>query len=456
MQNNNCSIRRNIQESNLPVVRLAIAIFFSLAASQAHASAFQLIEQNASGLGNGYAGSAAIAENASTIFFNPAGMTRLPGLNISAGATAISTTFRFANNGSSGPGGLPLGSNTGGNAGSLSAVPNAYLSWQASPDWFLGLGISAPFGLATKYDDSWIGRYQSTQFSIETVNVNPSVAYRINDRLSIGAGINWQYLNADYRRNLPAAGLASRLPNGLPPTAFTQLAGQLAASPDLNAKAKLSGDAWGWNVGLLYQASDNTRIGVSYRSAMHYKLSGTTTLKDIPGMFAGKLPASASNRAAVTLPDTAILSVLHDLNDKWQLLADVSWTGWSSLPSLDIDNGALGEDHLKLEFRDTWRVALGANYHYSPSLTLKAGLAYDQSPIPSSTLRPTSLPDNDRISLSIGTQYRLSERTTVDVGYAHLFFHPRINNNSDPKKGTVSGDWQASADLFGVQVSYRY
>lgn len=455
MQNNNRSMRQAIQE-NLLTLRLTSIFFFCLAAGNAHASAFQLIEQNASGLGNGYAGSAAIAENASTIYFNPAGMTRLPGLNISAGAVAISTTFRFSDNGSSGPAGLPLGSNPGGNAGSVSAVPNAYISWQTSPNWHLGLGISAPFGLATKYDDNWIGRYQSTQFSLETINLNPSVAYKLDERLSIGAGVNWQHLDADYRRNLPAAGLVSQLPNGLPAATFQQLAGQLAASPDMNAKATLSGDAWGWNVGLLYQATDSTRLGMSYRSAMRYNLSGTTSIKNIPSLFTGKSPSSVDNSTTVDLPDTAILSVVHDLTEKWQLLADISWTGWSKLPSLDIDNGVLGSDQLKLKFRDTWRVALGANYRYNPSLTLKTGLAYDQSPIPSSSLRPTSLPDNDRISISIGAQYRVNERTTIDVGYAHLFFQPSINNGSDPAKGTVRGDWQANADLFGLQVSYRY
>ncbi|WP_460873488.1 OmpP1/FadL family transporter [Paralcaligenes ginsengisoli] len=432
------------------------AIILSIGASNAHASAFQLIEQNASGLGNGYAGSAAIADNASTIFFNPAGMTRLPGVSISAGATAISTSFKFSNNGSTGPGGLPLGSNTGGDAGSLGVIPNAYISWQLNPDWFVGLGVNAPFGLATSYNKSWIGRYQSTSFSIETINVNPSIAYKVNDRLSLGAGVNWQHLDADYRRNLPAAGLIAQLPNGLPPNLFQQYAGQLAASPDMNARAELKGDAWGWNLGLLYQVTDDTRIGVAYRSKMKYNLSGTTTLSTIPGLFAGKLPGKVDNSADVTLPDTAIFSIVHDLNSKWQLLGDVSWTGWSSIPSLDINNGALGEDSLKLKFRDTWRVALGVNYQFNQRWQFKTGIAYDQTPIPNSSLRPTSLPDSDRIIASIGAQYRFNERTTIDVGYAHLFFHSSINNSTDPKKGTVSGDLQTSADMLGVQMSYRF
>jgi long-chain fatty acid transport protein len=437
MQENNDSTRPGIQGAQAPAWRLMACLCLSLVAGGAHASAFQLAEQNASGLANSYAGSAAIAEDASTIFYNPAGMTRLPGLNVSAGATVISTTFKFSDNGSAGPGGLPLGTDTGGNAGSVNLVPNAYLSWQASPRWFVGLGVGAPFGLSTHYGDGWVGRYQSTKFSIETINLNPSVAYQVSDRLSIGAGLNWQYLNADYRRDVPAV--------------FSQ-----NVFPDMHARAKLSGDAWGWNLGLLYQVTDQTRLGLSYRSALRYSSSGTTTLQDIPGAVAGQIPASVDSSARFTLPDQAILSVVHDLNSRWQLLGDVSWTGWSRLPSLAIDNGALGEDRLQLQFRDTWRVALGVNYQYTSAWKLKAGVGYDQSPIPSSALRPTSLPDNDRISVSLGAQYRLSPQTTIDVGYSHLFFHATIDNGTDPKKGRVTGDWKTAADLIGMQVSHRF
>lgn len=415
------------------VLRLAATLFLGFASGHVHASAFQLAEQNASGLGNSYAGSAAVAEDASTIFFNPAGMTRLPGLNISAGATAISTTFKFSDAGSVGPHGLPLGSNPGGNAGSTSILPNAYLSWQASPRWFVGLGLGAPFGLATKYDDSWMGRYQSTEFDIQTINVNPSVAYKVNDRLSVGAGVSWQRLDAVYRRMVPAYPAA-----------------------DMEAKAELGGDAWGWNLGLMYQLTDRTRLGASYRSALNYSSTGTTRLGNIPGPMASMLPSRVDSSASFTLPDSATFSVVHDLNSRWQLLGDVAWTHWTRLPVLEVDNGALGTDRLELGFRNTWRVALGATYRYVPAWKFKAGLAYDQSPVPSSSLRPTSLPDNDRISVSIGAQYSLSPRTTIDVGYAHLFFHADINNATDPQKGRVTGDWQTSADLIGLQVSYRY
>jgi long-chain fatty acid transport protein len=435
---------------------IGAALLLGLTCSRAQASAFQLIEQNASGLGNSYAGSAAIAENASTIYYNPAGMTLLPGINLSAGATAVITSFKFANQGSTGPGGLPLGNNQGGNAGGTAILPNFYASWQLSPDWFAGLGVGAPFGLATDWNDGWIGRYQSTRFDLQSVNVNPSVAYKITPRLSLGLGLDWLYADADYRKNVPSAGLIPMIPGGLPGSIRQQLASQLLASPDMNARARIHGSGWGWNTGLMYQATDQTRIGLAYRSRVNIPLTGTTTLDNVPGPFSSALPGSADNSASVSLPDTATLSVVHDLNSRWQLLADLSWTGWSSLPKLTIDSGALGEDTIKLGFRNTWRVALGANYQIDGHWKLRTGVSYDQSPIRSSSLRPTSLPDNDRISVALGVQYRFNQHATVDVGYEHLFFQSSINNATNPSEGTVKGDFTTAADLVGVQVSYQF
>lgn len=428
----------------------ASAVCLGLGASAVGASGFQLIEQNASGIGNAYAGSAAIADNASTIFYNPAGMARLSGVNVSGGLTLVKPSFRFSDDGSTGPGGRSLGNNTGGDAGGIAPLPNAYASWQVDPNWYVGLGIGAPFGLKTSYDKDWMGRYHSTEFGIRTVNINPSVAYRVNDSLSLGAGLNWQYLDADYQRKVPAAGLIEQLPGGM----TNPMAGVVANSPDLEGRVKLKGNTWGWNLGMLYQMTPDTRLGLSYRSAMRFKATGTTTLSNLP---LGQASRSADASTTVTLPDTAILSFAHDLTRQWQILADISWTGWSSIPSLDIDSGALGTDSLKLDFRDTWRVALGANYRHNQKWLFKGGVAYDQTPVPNAALRPTSLPDSDRIWLSLGVQYALGEQSTLDVGYAHIVMRkPHINNSSDARKGTVTGKYAAAIDMIGVQLSHRF
>ncbi len=432
-------------------LRIVSVLVLGLGAGGAYGAGFQLLEQNASGIGNAYAGSAAIAENASTIFFNPAGMTRLPGVNVSAGATAVRPSLKFSNTGSTGPGGLPLGSNNGGDAGSWGLVPNAYLSWQLSPDWYAGVGIGAPFGLMTEYDGDWIGRYHSKKFSIESININPSLAYKVNERLSLGAGLNWMRLDADYRRNSPAAGLITFLPGGIANPAAPIVAG----SPDLEAKVKMDGDAWGWNLGVLFEATPSTRIGFSYRSKMKINASGHTTIRNASPV---PIPTRFNASTSVELPDTAVLSVAHDLNSRWQILADVSWTGWSSIKSLEIDNGdPRFSDDLDLRFRDTWRLALGANYKATPRWTLKGGLAWDQSPVDSARYRPTSLPDSNRYWVSVGAQYNINERTTLDVGYAHLFVKSTsIDNDTDPSKGVVRGDYKSNANLIGVQVSHRF
>ncbi len=407
----------------------ALLLGFSTAG---HTAGFNLLEQNASGLGNAYAGSAAVADNASTIYFNPAGMTYLPGINISGGVTAIKPNFKFGNNdGSTGPSGLPIGTSNGGNAGKWGFLPNAYASWQLNPDWYVGLGIGAPFGLTTHYDDDWLGRYHSTKFAIESININPSVAYKVNDQLSLGVGVNWMRLDADYRRAVPLG----------------------PGVPDLGARVKMHDSAWGWNAGLIYELTPATRIGLSYRSTVKIKAHGHTTLSgNVPPGF----PTSANANATVKLPDTAIFSVTHQLDDQWQLLADVSWTGWSSIKSLDIKNDSLEGDSLALRFRDARRVALGANYRYNQQWTFRGGVAWDQTPIRNAEYRPTSLPDNDRYWVSLGAQYRFSPNATVDVGYSHLFLNKARINYGDPDKGTIRGKYKDSADIIGVQFSYQF
>jgi len=429
------------------LMRAIPAIALGLCGTGVQAAGFQLLEQNASGIGDAYAGSAAVADNASTIFFNPAGMARLPGVNVSGGVTAIRPSFKFHDHGSTGPGGLPLGGNQGGDAGSVGFAPNAYISWELNPDWYIGLGLGAPFGLMTEHEDDWIGRYHSQEFSIESINVNPSIAYKVNERLSIGAGLNWMQLDAQYRR--------AAAPVVLPPAMGGQYLG------DINAKLNLKGDAWGWNLGLLYQVTPSTRIGLSYRSRVKIDADGTARFgrdASIPATVPVPVPGPVHASTSVELPDTAVLSIVHDLNPRWQLLADVSWTGWSSIQALDIDNGnpALN-DKLDLRFRDTWRVALGANYKVNQRWTLKGGLAWDQSPVHEARYRPTSLPDSDRYWVSIGAQYNFNDKTKVDIGYAHLFVkNASIDNDTAANKGTVRGDYKSNANLLGIQISHRF
>lgn len=403
-------------------MKLIPAVMLAAFSGVASASGFQLMEQNASGIGNAYAGSAAVAENASTIYYNPAGMTQLQGINVSGGVTAIRPSYKFSDNGSVVPFG-GSGSN-GGDAGSWAAVPNGYASWGVTKDLYVGLGISSPFGLKTEYSPDWVGRYQSIRFDIKTVNVNPSIAYRVNEKVSLGFGLNWQRIEAEYLRQ---------------------------AGPSSQAKLNLDDSAWGWNVGALFNVSPSTKVGVSYRSAIQYHTTGS---------FSGALNAGA--KADIKVPDTFIMSVMQKLSDKWEMLGDVSRTGWSSIPQVDIINTTSGalQQTLDTNYRNTWRVALGANYQYNDAFKLKFGVAYDQTPVKGADTRLTSLPDNNRVWLSMGGQYRFSKASVLDVGVAYLYLRdPSISNNqttSTPSRGLVSGTYSGNVWVIGTQYSHSF
>lgn len=420
--------------------RLITALLAVAFAGSANAAGFQLLEQNASGLGNSYAGSAALADNASTVFYNPAGMTQLSGLQVSGGLTAVGTSFKYSNEGSSSTGALANTGN-GGDGGGWGFIPNGYISWAMTKDLYLGLGIGAPFGMRTEYNDKWVGAAQSTYFDIKTYNINPSVAYRVNDVVSIGGGLNWQRVEADYRRLVNVTtGSTSPL------------------------KLTLEDDSWGWNIGALFKLTPDTKLGLSYRSKVKYQTTGKI---EISGPAASN---SSDAKADITLPDTFIMSLTQKLSDKWEVLGDVSWTGWSSIPKVDIIRatatrnavfaaGTLAQV-LDTEFRDTWRVALGANYKLNNEVTLKGGIAYDQTPVKGASTRLVSLPDNNRTWFSAGVQWKATKSTTLDIGAAYLYVKDaQIDNNQSAaslNRGYIKGNYEDSAWLLGAQVSMAF
>lgn len=421
------------------IARLMPALALGVAAGQAGAAGFQLLEQNASGIGNAYSGSAAVAENASTIFFNPAGMTQLKEREISAGITAVRPTFKFDDRGSL-PGAL-TGTGNGGDAGSWAFLPNAYLSWGVTKDVYVGLGLGAPFGLVTEYHNPWVGGAHALKFDIKTYNINPSIAWRVNDKVSLGAGASYQKMEVEYVRLFSVSSPA--------------LAG---------TSVKLGAEdwAWGWNVGALFTLSPTTKVGVSYRSKVRHDLQGDLKSSGTAAASIGNSPASAR----VDLPDTFILSVAQTLSDRWEMLGDISWTGWSSIQNVDImryssGTGSLAQ-RLDTQFRDTWRFALGTNYKLNETVKLKFGIAYDQTPVRSDETRLVSLPDSNRTWLSTGAQIKVNKDSTVDLGAAYIkageshIYNDQRSTNPLVNRGLVSGVNDARVWLLGAQYSMAF
>jgi long-chain fatty acid transport protein len=464
------------------VMRALPAALLCLGTTCSFAAGFQLLEQNVSGLGNSYAGSAAVAEDASTVFFNPAGMAYLPAGQKSfvVGLNAIKPSSKFSN-GASTPALLglpsstqPLGGN-GGDAGSVGYVPNTYLVVPINPTISFGLGISAPFGLKTEYDGTWIGRFQAIKSDVKTININPSVSWKLNETVALGFGIDYQKLTGEFTSaaNYSAAILNVAfvaLPNGLGipfPGGIAAANGLAALAGEGTAKITGSDTAWGYNFGGLFKVSDATRVGVSYRSAIKYHLTGSADFSRTGDPTVNAILSSGASTARggaiyadIKLPDTFIVSNLTHLNDKWDMVGDLSWTGWSKIPDLTFKyaSGAPKLSSTQEDWRDTWRVALGGTYHYNDITKIRFGLAYDQSPV-KDQYRTPRLPDNNRTWISIGAQYALSKTSALDWGYAHLFVKDApINNDATNAAGygLLNGTYKDSVDIFGVQYAVTF
>jgi len=410
------------------------------------AAGFALLEQNASGLGNAYAGSAAVAADASTMFFNPAGLTQLPGVQAVISGVGINLDVQFSGTAAqtaspAAPVTFPLGNNTGGNAGNWSFVPSAYFSTPIGDRWAVGLGVGAPFGLKTEYESNWMGRFLGIKSDVTTVNVNPSVAFKVNDNISLGAGVNWQKLDAT---------LTSAVVIGAPFPGLSEL--------------KADDDTWGWNVGALFKLGTDMKVGVSYRSSMDYTVNGNVTTTNFN---TGALLSTSPAKADIKLPDMALLSVVQQFGEKWQLLGDLQYTNWSTIGTINIVNSNNGQvlDRLALNFDNAWRVALGTNYFMNEKWTLRGGLAWDQSPVNDQN-RTVRLPDNDRFWVALGAQYKFGKGGALDIGYAHLFAQsPNINQTKQSPvllapsvtvTNTANGSYDLSVDLIGIQLTWTF
>ena len=386
------------------------------------AAGFALVEQNASGLGNAYAGQAASAQDASTIFFNPAGMTLLPDAQLVVAGHLIQPSAKF-----SGTFSAPVGGGQGGDAGGLAFVPNLYFALPLTSSVSLGVGINAPFGLKTDYDAGWVGRFQALKSDLKTINVNPSIAWKLNDRLSLGLGLDVQRVEATLSNNISP----------------------LAPGSLMTVKGDDYG--WGYNLGALWQATQDTRVGLAYRSEVDYKLKGTLSSNvTLP------LPPSGDVTADVTMPASASLSVFHKLSPKVDLLADVTWTGWSAFDRLAVVYTSIAYPlpATQENWHDSWRYSIGATWHRDAAWSWRAGVAYDETPVPDAYRTPR-IPDESRTWLALGGQYRLDKKNMVDFGFAHLFVK-QASIHSTTATGTLNGKYDNYVNILSAQFTHNF
>jgi long-chain fatty acid transport protein len=437
-----------------------LVALLSLTFGPVYGAGFALMEQSVKGLGNAFSGGAASAEDATVVNYNPAGMIMLEGQQVSTGVHVIKTSFEFSNNGSTHAlqpiTGEGLTGDNGGNGGTWNFVPNFYYVNRLNEDWAVGLGIHVPFGLTTNWDEGWVGRYYAVKSSIMTLNFNPSVAYKVNEHLSVGVGVSAMYMQGEFSQAVDFG------------TIFNVLGGNPQRD---DGKVTLNADDWGYgyNLGLLYRFNDRTRIGLSYRSKVDQDLSGDADFsydaKVAAWIAASPVPTwfqDGGAGASVTLPASASLSIYHQATDKLALMADVGWTGWSDLPELRITFDSGQDDSVTtLNWDDAWQFGIGASYKVDNKLTLRCGTMYDQTPIPSAKYRTPRLPDQDRLWTNVGASYAMNERMSFDFAYAHLFMMGNGDINQEATgenatRGGLKGEFDNTGNILSAQLNYSW
>ncbi|WP_407331037.1 outer membrane protein transport protein [Enterovibrio sp. 27052020O] len=434
---------------------LAIAAALgSLSSTSAMAAGFQLAEYSATGLGRAYAGEAAMADNASAQFRNPAMLTYLPGTQVSAGMIYVDPNVDVDGTTTSLTGKETATSSH--DFADAAVVPNFYVSHQVNDQVFLGLALSSNFGMHTKLDDNFKGTQFGNEASVMTMEINPNVAYRINDQFSIGGGVRFVMGEGSIGAKSSADFMGGLVPSG---TTLKYMEGD--------------DTSWGWQAGAAWQINDANRIGFNYRSEVDLNLEGHAN-----GFAFNKEKYSnpmnwMSNEQyagsmALTLPATAELASFHQLTEKVAVHASVNWTDWSTFEKLEANIPSLSEPSqiVKQEnWKDNYRFAVGATYELNDKTQLRSGVAYDTAAVDDAN-RTITIPETDRLWLSLGAGYEWSQNLTLDAGLTYIFakdanvVEPRPGIESDASGalfgGKFEGQTTGSVWLAGVQATYRF
>ncbi len=420
-------------QSSLKTVLLA-GVSLAVGATAAIAGGVAIREQSALGMGNAFAGAAAGGAGLGSMFWNPATMTDHEGWNSSWNFSGLLPYNNITPGAGTSPALLTpiLGSGApSGNIGKAAVVPATYTSYQFNDKLWFGLAVTAPFGSATKSPTNWAGAIYGQTSKLTTIDINPNIAYKINDMVSVSVGVRAMYAFLHYTR-----------------------AGTVLAA---NTSVGISkADAWGWGftAGLTIKPAEGTEIGIGYRSQVKEKISGTL-------ITVGSTPITST----ITAPDQVTVGVKQKVNDQWTVLAGLEWTNWSVFNNFPVFNSSTGAaiPSANFDFRwsNGWFASVGAEYKYNQDLTLRGGFAYEWSPI-SDTVRGVRIPDNDRIWLTAGLSYQLSNKLSIDASYAHIFIKNApiaINNANNPAfvaPLAFVGTSKGHVDIVSVGVNYRW
>jgi long-chain fatty acid transport protein len=417
----------------------------------ANADGWKIQLQGGRLLGSSYAGRSVLAEDASTVWFNPAGLSELAReLTMTAGAPVITYQLDYDDAGSTSLLGQPLLGPATVDGGTTAAVPHVYLAKGVAERWWVGFGFNAPYGLGTDYGEQWVGRYHATETRLTVFNLNPAVAVRLTDELSAGFGLDVQRSTATLANMIDFGSIGAAV--GLPLTPQAS-----------DGRVEFRGDDWaaGWNAGLLYTPGDRSRVGASFRSRIDHDLTGTADF-DLPPEASllsqgGTLFIDSEALVVLPMPSELSLSASHRLSDRVTLLGDVTWTDWSVFDKLrvDFENPAQPTIEQAATWDDSLRVAVGARAMFGSRWSLMTGAAYETVPVPDATRTPR-LPERDHTWLSAAGRYRASERWTFDFHVSHLITPDARIRLADPAAGVLAGSVHWRLSVIGVGAVVRF
>lgn len=384
------------------------------------ASGFAIVEQSAKGIGAALAGVASDTEDPASLFFNPAGAAYTDKFTLAAGFHLIDLSFEFNDVAST-----PVGGQSVNNGGTAAPVPNLYVIAPLTEKINFGLGVTAPYGLVTEYDDDWLGRFHAIKSDLKLYNINPTVTFAVNEQFALAGGINAIYSDAE----------------------FTQALSPLA--PD--ARGVIGGTGWsfGYNLGALVRPGERTTLGVSFRSKTTLDIEGEAT-------FDGLAPDSDAG-AEVEMPYLVIFGVTQQVNDRFKVMASARRTGWSSIEELRFQYADGRPDTVtEYDWVDTWAVSVGAEIKATEKLDIRFGTSYDETPIPSPEKRTARVPDASRFWASGGLTLRLNDNLLVDAGYSHLFVDEVDINHTYAPGLVLNGFYDSVVNIFSAQLRMEF
>lgn len=412
----------------------AAAVMAVCAASAAHAAGFMLTEQSAGSLGRAYAGAGVDGTDISGVYYNPATMTLHPGTQIQAGFVAVGLDLAYEGNADH-PGSENGRANT-------QPIPHGYVSHQLSDNMWVGLAMTVPFGMGTEYDDNWAVSKNGISATVLTFDFNPNVAWKVSDKLSLGAGMSIQYASADLKQR-------------------QSMAIQGMGDAEFDSEVDADSIAWGFNVGLMWSPLENLRFGLSYRSQINHHADGDLEFSNFNsiGTYLNKvgiLPSTLDATATLSTPAWAMATAAWDVNDLLSLYATFRWTDWSSFDELTINN-SLESSTIQNKWQDTYLVSVGTDLRFTNWWTFRAGIGYETSPIDDPRYRTAIIPDADRWWFALGSSFQATKNMQLDVSAAWLHGTGErdlyAENGSDEKVGRFD---KLDAYLLGVQLVYKF